>query len=184
MYLLALETAFGKFSLALFKGSKLVDNFQSLDDNQQAEQLIPELEKFLAKNNIDYKNLEYLACGIGPGSFTGLRTGIATAKGIALATTIKLIGVSSLEAAAQKQGGGKIHLDAHRGDAYFQEFDSTIKPISEPELIIYQGPFSTLPNAADFGEYALKNLTPNTNDLTPLYIRKPDAKLQPKKSRT
>ena len=176
--LLALETAFGIFSIALFDKSELVDSIFSTEINQQAELLLPAIEEILSRNKIWYGELNQIAAGVGPGSFTGLRIGLAAAKGIALAAKIECIGVSSLEASAYKQGGGEVYLDANRNEAYFQKFDSSLNALSEPVLINHNGIFSPLPDAVAVGKFALRGFK-NLN-LEPLYIRKPDAKIPAK----
>lgn len=171
--LLAFETAFGKFSIAIFRDGKLLENFACEKENEQAELLIPSIEDLLKRNKLKYSDITSIAVGTGPGSFTGVRIGLAAAKGIALATKAKLIGVSSLEASAYKQGGGKVYLNAQRGQAYFQEFDKDINPLNEAELITYSGDYSPLPDAESIGYIALKHESRSTS---PLYIRRPDAK--------
>ncbi len=173
MYLLALETAFGKFSISLLHDGKVVDNFSCDKENEQAELLIPSIEEVLERNKIKYSDLSQIAVGTGPGSFTGVRIGLAAAKGLALATGAKLVGISSLEASAYKQSGSKVYLNAQRGQAYFQEFDKDLKAMNEPELITYSGKYSPLPDAEAIGLMAVKHQTRST---APLYIRKPDAK--------
>jgi len=169
MNLLALETCFGKFSIALFKNGECVSYFESAEETKQAEQLIPAIEELLAKNNTAYKALNAIAVCVGPGSFTGLRIGLAAAKGYELALKIKLIGVSSLDAAAIKKGSYPVYLNANRSEAYFQA-----SATSAPAAIPYVGNFDELPTALEVGLAALAN---RTQDATPLYIRKPDAKL-------
>ena len=176
MYLLAFETAFGKFSISLFRDGKPVDNFTCEKENEQAELLIPSIEEILNRNKIKYSDISTIAVGIGPGSFTGVRIGLAAAKGLALATKAKLIGISSLQASAYKQNGGKVYLNAQRGQAYFQEFDKNSQPITQPELITYTGPYSPLPDAISIAYIATHE--PRTTNHEPLYIRKPDAKFR------
>jgi tRNA threonylcarbamoyladenosine biosynthesis protein TsaB len=170
MKLLALETCFGKYSLALFDGEKLLASMISSEENKQAEQLILALEKILADNSLSYSALDAIAVCVGPGSFTGLRIGLAAAKGVALATGIKLIGVSSLAAAAEKKGGYPVYLNASRSEAFSQASET-----AEPELIPHSGQFDELATAIEVGKVALnpaaQHLTPE-----PLYVRKPDAK--------
>lgn len=177
--LMAIDTSFGKFSIALYEGEKQIAYFENEEYTKQAEMLVPEIENILAANNLSYQDIEKIACCNGPGSFTGLRIGIAAVKGLELALGIKTIAVSSLEAAAIAQNGGKVYLDAKRGEAYFQEFDNDFNPLSEPQLIEYEGSFSAAPNADLVAKLALAK--PNADaTLEPLYIRKPDAKLPSK----
>jgi tRNA threonylcarbamoyladenosine biosynthesis protein TsaB len=77
----------------------------------------------------DRTSLDAIACDVGPGSFTGIRVGLAAAKGIALALDIPLVPVTSLEAlaAAARIGGAEgpivAVLDARRGEIFVQRFD-------------------------------------------------------------
>lgn len=171
MQLLAIETCFGKFSIALFKNRELIAYFASTEQTKQAEELIPAIEKLLAEHQVAYKDLSAIAVCIGPGSFTGLRIGLAAAKGFALALGCELIGVSSLEAAIYKKGGKEVFLDASRGEAYYQK-----DLHSEPKLIPHAGDFDEPATAAEVGYVAL-NKPANHQHVSPLYIRKPDAKI-------
>lgn len=177
--LLALDTSFGKFSIGIYSDDKQIAYFESDEYSKQAEMLVPEIENLLASANLQYADLTKIACCVGPGSFTGLRIGIAAVKGFELALGVEVIGISSLQASAVAQNGGKIYLDAKRGQAFFQEFDSNLKPLCNAELMEYDGKFSELPNADLVAKAALK---PYTSNLEPIYIRKPDAKLPTKNS--
>lgn len=177
MYLLAFETSFGKFSITLFHDGKVADYYACEKENEQAELLIPSIEIVLERNSLTYFDINYIAVSIGPGSFTGLRIGIAAAKGMALAAGIKLIGVSTLEASALLQNAGKVYLNASRGDAFYQEFSAGLKPLGEAQLVSYAGPYSPLPDSTAIGRVALMNLD-NPNKAEPLYVRKPDAKFK------
>jgi tRNA threonylcarbamoyladenosine biosynthesis protein TsaB len=168
--LLSIETCFGNFSIALFKKGELTDHFASTEHTKQAEQLIPAIENLLAKNGLAYQNLTAIAVCTGPGSFTGLRIGLAAAKGLQLALGIPLIGVTSLEAVIERKNGESACLDASRGDAFFQKNHN-----SEPELIAYEGEFDATPNAIEIGAVANKN--PSNKPALPVYVRKADTKL-------
>ena len=172
MQLLSIETCFGKFSIALFVNGELVGHFANTEAVKQAEELVPAIETLLKTHNTTYKDLTHLAVCIGPGSFTGLRIGLATAKGLELALGIPLIGVTSLEAALYKKKA-PVWLDAARGSAYYQK-----DMHSEPEMLPYTGIFDEPASAREVGYVALKKTaTSNQQPATPLYIRPPDAKL-------
>ena len=176
MKILAIETCYGKFSVGIYDGNQELAYYEHPEHNKQAELLVPSIEKILAEAGLKYQELDAVACAVGPGSFTGLRIGIAAAKGIVLATGIKAIGISSLQAAALDKGGGKVYLPCGNSDAYHQEFDADLNAISEPSLILGYGQnFDLPPNARLVAKYA--NLGKPTYNLSPLYVRKPDAKL-------
>jgi tRNA threonylcarbamoyladenosine biosynthesis protein TsaB len=86
-----------------------------------AERLLAAAEAALEEAGLRWEDVERLAVGVGPGSFTGLRIGIATARALAQARGLPTVGVSSLEALARGAPGGEIVLavlDARRGEAF------------------------------------------------------------------
>ncbi|PIR31996.1 MAG: tRNA (adenosine(37)-N6)-threonylcarbamoyltransferase complex dimerization subunit type 1 TsaB [Alphaproteobacteria bacterium CG11_big_fil_rev_8_21_14_0_20_44_7] len=186
MKLLAIDTSSQNFSIAIYDSAQQIAYFENDEASKQAEQLIPQIEILLEKKALKYQDLDYIAVNVGPGSFTGLRIGIAAAKGFALALPhLKTIAVTALEATAFAKDGGQIFLDARRGQAYTQEFDANSRPLSEPRLVDYEGDFDEFPNADLIAQLALQKIGKSDikSELSPLYIRKPDAKL-PKNSAT
>lgn len=122
--ILCIETAIGKCSVALN------DDFLEADKLfMQSELLLPLIEEILARNNIGYKDLDVIACSLGPGSFTGIRIGIAAIRGVnKVFPNIKLLGVSTLELMVNElslPSDNKILaiLTASGGDLYAQDFD-------------------------------------------------------------
>jgi tRNA threonylcarbamoyladenosine biosynthesis protein TsaB len=89
---------------------------------RHGETLMPLVERALELSGISLAEVDLLAVGLGPGSFTGLRVGIATAQGLALASDLPVVGVGSLEALAFGLGSGAAPrvplLDAHKGEVY------------------------------------------------------------------
>jgi tRNA threonylcarbamoyladenosine biosynthesis protein TsaB len=86
-----------------------------------ANRLLAAAEEALERSAVGWDAIERLAVGVGPGSFTGLRIGIATARALAQARGLPLVGVSSLEALAHGAGGAPLVLavlDARRGEAF------------------------------------------------------------------
>jgi tRNA threonylcarbamoyladenosine biosynthesis protein TsaB len=94
--------------------------------------LLPMVDELLTRANIGWRALERIAVGLGPGTFTGLRVGVATARGLAQSLGIELVGCSSLRALAEgghvsieatdpaSLGGARVLavLDARRGEAF------------------------------------------------------------------
>ena len=89
-----------------------------------------------------YHNIDAIAVTIGPGAYTGIRIGLATARGLALASELPIIGVSNFKAVARgvsqkitdKRSILAI-LETKRADVYVQSFDSDLKPLSKPACI-------------------------------------------------
>ncbi|TLP47202.1 tRNA (adenosine(37)-N6)-threonylcarbamoyltransferase complex dimerization subunit type 1 TsaB [Cohaesibacter sp. CAU 1516] len=127
---LALDTALDACSvgLAIREGGKtrLVGRSLVLGRGH-AEHLMTELGHLLADADLTYQDLTRLAVTVGPGSFTGLRVGLATARSLALALDIPLVGASTLEALAltampETKKPLAVLVDARRNQVYGQLF--------------------------------------------------------------
>ncbi len=132
MNILAVETSSALLSVASQRqGKKVVES--DLDGGREhAEKLLVLIERVLKKSGLAKSKLDFLACGVGPGSFTGLRIGLAAVKGIAIGLGKKIIPVSSLDIIAEgapiSDGQLAVILDARRGMVYsaFYEFKNGI----------------------------------------------------------
>ncbi|HPQ71265.1 MAG TPA: tRNA (adenosine(37)-N6)-threonylcarbamoyltransferase complex dimerization subunit type 1 TsaB [bacterium] len=100
MKILALDTSTRAGSVALRDGEQIVAATLLDVTATHSERLLPAVERSLADAGWTIEDLDLIACAKGPGSFTGLRIGLATAKGIAFAIDRPLVGVNSLEATA------------------------------------------------------------------------------------
>jgi tRNA threonylcarbamoyladenosine biosynthesis protein TsaB len=97
--ILAIDTATTRVVVATGTPEGEVDGVSTWEAGyRHGETLLPSIERFLGEQNIRRSRLTGLVVGIGPGAFTGLRVGLATAKGIAHGLTIPLVGVSTAEA--------------------------------------------------------------------------------------
>jgi tRNA threonylcarbamoyladenosine biosynthesis protein TsaB len=122
MVILAIDTSSKSASIALLRDDDIVSEvFLNLDVNHSVV-LLPALDHLLRLSRIEQDEIDLFACTIGPGSFTGLRVGASTIKGLALATGKPIAGVSSLEALAFNIAGREIPvcpmLDARKGQVY------------------------------------------------------------------
>jgi len=97
---LALETSTRRGSVALLEDGRLVTSLEHEQPNAHAELLLPLLERALAAAGWPRSSVDRLGVGVGPGSFTGLRVGIALAEGLSVGLDRPLIGVGSLMAMA------------------------------------------------------------------------------------
>lgn len=101
----------------------------------QAEALLPMLAEAMAEAGVDYAAVRAVAVTAGPGSFTGLRVGLAAAQGLGLAIGCPVVAVSSFAAWAAEAGGAvRVVLDTRRGDAFVQDFDAAGRAAGEPFL--------------------------------------------------
>jgi len=120
--LLALETATRVMSVALFDGERVLAEITSDDERGNAERLLPAIDRVLELAGVKLEQVRAFAVSIGPGSFTGLRIGLATIKAFALDETRPVAPVSTLAAlcaaAAGARGPVAALLDARRGEVY------------------------------------------------------------------
>ena len=100
MIILGIETATMTGGLALMDEGKLISEYTLNMKTTHSSRLMPALDWILKDASLDKKQIDGIAISIGPGSFTGLRIGLATAKGLALGLSIPLIGVETLDALA------------------------------------------------------------------------------------
>ena len=144
---LTLDTATRHPTLALVGGGgELVGERQWESQHRHGEQLLQELDALLAHVAADRRGLGAVVCGIGPGSFTGLRIGLATAKTIAYSLGIPLVGISTTESLALAADAGNsahtryaVTLPAGATDRYVHRVtvdDGTVVEQGPPQLVV------------------------------------------------
>ncbi len=99
MNILAIDTTTKTASVALLKKSKLFEKEIS-NEITHSEKLLPLVDQILTENNVDITNIDMFACLSGPGSFTGVRIGLATIKGLSMVNKKTTFAINSLEALA------------------------------------------------------------------------------------
>lgn len=97
---LALDSATEACSVALWLDGRVLERHERVD-REHTQRLLPMLKSLLAEGGLAFTQLDGMACGIGPGSFAGVRIGVGVAKGLALANDVPVVGVSSLAMLAQ-----------------------------------------------------------------------------------
>ncbi|HEX9928256.1 MAG TPA: tRNA (adenosine(37)-N6)-threonylcarbamoyltransferase complex dimerization subunit type 1 TsaB [Pyrinomonadaceae bacterium] len=139
--ILSLETSTRSGGVALLRGNEVLAERAGKENSSQSAQLLSDIREILQKNDLDLKQINLLAVAVGPGSFTGLRIGVATAKALATALKIPIAGISTLEAAAacsEKDGEIGVVLPAGRSECYVQSFKKSpkdsLKRISQIEI--------------------------------------------------
>jgi len=98
---LAVDTATEACSVALSLDGSVLERFEVVN-REHTQKLVPMLRSLLAATGIGVAQLDGIACGVGPGSFAGVRIGVGLVKGLALARDLPVVGVSSLAMLAQR----------------------------------------------------------------------------------
>ena len=108
----------------------------------QAERLVPMIEAVMARANLRFEDLDLIAVTLGPGAFTGVRIGIATAEGLGLASGRPVLGLTSFEAVAagappELRAGRAlvVAIESRREELYLQAFDVAGAPLAEGALV-------------------------------------------------
>ena len=128
MWTLGFDTTAGVVTAALLDGETVAFKYSCKSSTSHSTTLLPAIEDMLRKAEISVKDLGLISCSAGPGSFTGVRIGTSTAKGLAAPHGIPCVGVSSLEAMAYMFGSTEgivcPALIARRGNVYTALFRS------------------------------------------------------------
>ena len=163
MRLLAMDTASNCCSAAIWSDGGIVAARHRPMTRGHAEAIMPMIGDVLSEAGHGFDDLDGLAVTVGPGSFTGLRTGLAAARGLALATGLPLAGVTTLEIVAHDArpnlaaigngaaaGGpcGLVALETRRADLYVQYFTSDATAIDEPMALRPEAVAAMMPPTA------------------------------------
>lgn len=142
MKVLALDSATTACSAAVWIDGTTVAHELRVAPRGQAELLLPLVERVRAAAGLRFAEFDRFAVTVGPGHFTGLRAGLAAARGLALAAGRPLIGVTTLTALAaaipaHERAGAVVlvALDSKRAEPYVQAFDAELRPLDAPAAV-------------------------------------------------
>ncbi|MBX7194242.1 MAG: tRNA (adenosine(37)-N6)-threonylcarbamoyltransferase complex dimerization subunit type 1 TsaB [Sandaracinaceae bacterium] len=137
MRVLAIDTSSEIGAVALVEDGALRASVQVRVQHQHGETLLPHVDRVLSLGGASIAGLDLLAVGLGPGSFTGVRIGVATVKGLALAHGTPMLGVRTSRVLARAASGEVrfVAIDAKKGEvfvaAYRADHDGTLEPLLE-----------------------------------------------------
>lgn len=146
--ILCLETSTAVCSVALVEDGKTIVLRESLDGQNHAEKITVFIDEVMKEANVSYHDIDAVAVSKGPGSYTGLRIGVSTAKGLCYAMEKPLIAIDTLQAMAH----GFSHslslslssddillcpmIDARRMEVYTAFFDKTLERMSDTAALV------------------------------------------------
>jgi tRNA threonylcarbamoyladenosine biosynthesis protein TsaB len=146
MKILAFDTAMAACSAAVLADGTVLGHVFEARTRGHAEVLMARIDEVMAQAGLGFDALDRIAVTTGPGTFTGVRIGVAAARGMALALGIEAVGVTTLEVIAvgartHAQAAGRplaVAVDARRGEVYAQCFSAELEPLSDPVLLVPQ----------------------------------------------
>jgi len=143
MKILAIDTALPAASACVLDADDLApESFESIPmERGHAEALLPLIDRVMARVDGGFAAIDRVAVTVGPGSFTGLRVGIAAARAIGLACRVPVVGVSTLAALAaplilaDEPGTVGVAIDARHGQVYFAGFGGDGRAYLAPRIM-------------------------------------------------
>jgi tRNA threonylcarbamoyladenosine biosynthesis protein TsaB len=142
MKVLAFDSSGGGCAAAVLSGEQVLAEEGAPMLRGQAEHLVPMIARAMAAAGLGFGALDLIAVTLGPGTFTGVRIGIATAQGLALATGVPALGLGSFEAVAAAVPAALLEnralvvaIESRRDELFLQAFDSRRAPLCEGALV-------------------------------------------------
>ena len=141
MLTLALDTSMAACSVCVYDTDKslVIGASQQFMDRGQAEVLAPMVQDAMKMAGVGFADLNRIAVTTGPGTFTGVRIGLAMARGLGVALNIPIIGINSLTAIAANETMENIPIvvaaDARAGEIYFASYDKTRLEVTAPVVV-------------------------------------------------
>jgi tRNA threonylcarbamoyladenosine biosynthesis protein TsaB len=173
---LAFDTVTSSCAAIIWRHGNVLAKVSKVSINEHAEILVPIIEAVMLEAGLCYSDLDMLAVTIGPGSFTGIRIGIATARSLALASKLPLIGINNFDCLIhnipkhERQGRSVLAvLETKRADFYISLYDENLSIVEGPKTLDSDGLRALVKNksilvlgdAADRGMEVLKGVSCN-----------------------
>lgn len=156
IYILNIETATKQCSVSVSKNNELIALRELAEENfNHAEKLHVFIEEVIAESNIKLSDLNAVSVSKGPGSYTGLRIGVSTAKGLCYALDIPLIAIDTLQIIAKQiqisEGIIQPMIDARRMEVFTASFDKNHQIVGQTKaLVLDENSFEDIPEKIHF----------------------------------
>ena len=159
--ILSIDTTSEFGSIALTDGDRVLEEVLLHSPDGFGHILFPQIEKLLARQGVAVNQMDCFAAASGPGSFTGVRIGLAAAKGLAEALGRPIVAVSNLRILASFGTAPlrAVVLDARRGEVYGAVYNDDLEAVAEEVVMKFPSWLKTLPAdgfefvATDFGPF-------------------------------
>ena len=134
MKILSVDTSSAICSISILENEKVIDELNIDNGKTHSETLMPSIMEILQNNNLKISEIDLLSCVIGPGSFTGIRIGVACVKAISEVNNIPIASVTSLETLARIDNSEKnkiVLIDARNNQVYCGVFDKNYNKLED-----------------------------------------------------
>jgi tRNA threonylcarbamoyladenosine biosynthesis protein TsaB len=153
MLVLSVDATSGRQSVAVVDAGLVLGEVRLASRAAHSRRLMPAIDFLLVQLDVAPLAIEGYTVTLGPGSFTGLRVGLSTVQGLALASGRKVVGLSALDVLAARAVGGRpgapivALVDSERGETYAGFYDAEAKPTSPPASLALPALLERLPEA-------------------------------------
>jgi tRNA threonylcarbamoyladenosine biosynthesis protein TsaB len=152
MLVLALDTSMAACSVCVYDAGRglVLGSRHAFMDRGQAEALAPMVQETMASGGVAFKDLTRIAVTTGPGTFTGVRIGLAMARGLGVALNIPMTGINSLAAIACNETAGDLPIvvavDARANEIYFASYDASGRELIAPVIVALADAHKLMPS--------------------------------------
>ncbi len=184
MYTLIIDSATKVLYHALVKDDKVVKEIYTKGQNDHAKNIVSLIEKMLKEENITVDNLDKIVCGIGPGSYTGVRMAVTVAKMLSSFKRIPLYEISTLKLISSGESGKVLAMiDARRGNAFsaiYQDSNLVLSEAMRAKEEVMKESYDAIVDESNYKVDPIKAIAysvrhENPHSLNPNYLRETEA---------
>ena len=186
MNILAVDTTSENMVIAVCKNDEIFSRIGKAESKRHNSQILPMIDEVLEEAKLSLSNIDYLACVVGPGSFTGIRIGVSSINALAFALSKKCVAITALEELAfeVKEDDFYCAIDCRHDNFYYARFKSdytnmieigetTLSKLEKKDKVIFKNRPSD-PNALiEIAKFKIKS--GKFEKLSPLYLKKSQA---------
>lgn len=175
MISLFLDSSDKRIIIAILKDNKIIDSIIEENDNHLSEKFLPLINNIINKNNYKIDDIDIIYVVNGPGSFTGIRIGVTTAKVIAWGLKKKIITISELELLATTETNKKYivpYIDARRDFVYAGVYDKNLNKVFDDSHISIEKLIDNIKNNIEDCEFVSYYSTLSNSILPNINIEK------------
>lgn len=184
MYTLIIDSATKVLYHALVKDDKVVKEIYTKGQNDHAKNIVSLIEKMLKEENITVDNIDKIVCGIGPGSYTGVRMAVTVAKMLSSFKRIPLYEISTLKLISSGESGKVLAMiDARRGNAFsaiYQDSNLVLSEAMRAKEEVMKESYDAIVDESNYKVDPIKAIAysvrhENPHSLNPNYLRETEA---------